>query len=204
MPPWLVLAGAGIIFGAALARRTLRNRPALAPLMCCVAVAALTMVGMLDRFRAVDQSLPDFGRKVDAIVPPGECIELTGTEDRETGAYTGIADVLYYIHREPASVAQRPTRYRIIYSRALPQALAEGEIQGALQAVREPVACGGTIHEERDAAGTDCKSEGRVMKDEGRCAPFITLPSPYLVDELVHRRSPAARGPCARPPGARP
>ena len=105
----------------------LRNRPALAPLMCCVAVAALTMVGMLDRFRAVDQSLPRFGRKVDAIVPPGECIELTGTEDKETGAYTGIAGVLYYIHREPASVAKRPTRYRIVYARALPQMLAEAK-----------------------------------------------------------------------------
>ncbi len=116
VPPWLVLAGSLIVFGAALARRTLRNRPALAPLMCGVAVAALTMVGMLDRFRAVDQSRPIFGRKVDAIVPPGECIELTGTEDRETGAYTGIAAELYYIHREPASVAQRPTRYRIVYS----------------------------------------------------------------------------------------
>jgi 4-amino-4-deoxy-L-arabinose transferase-like glycosyltransferase len=127
VPPWLVLTGAGIILGVALARRTLRNRPALAPLMCCVAVAALTMVGMLDRFRAVDQSLPRFGEKVDAIVPPGECIELTGTEDRETGAYTGIAGVLYYIHREPASVAQRPARYRIIYARALPQVLAEAK-----------------------------------------------------------------------------
>jgi 4-amino-4-deoxy-L-arabinose transferase-like glycosyltransferase len=127
VPPWLVMTGAGIIFGAALARRTLRNRPALAPLMCGVAVAALTMVGMLDRFRAVDQSRPIFGRKVDAIVPPGECIELTGTEDKETGAYTGIAAELYYIHREPASVAKRPTRYRIIYSRALPQVLAEGK-----------------------------------------------------------------------------
>jgi 4-amino-4-deoxy-L-arabinose transferase-like glycosyltransferase len=127
VPPWLVMTGAGIIFGAALARRTLRNRPALAPLMCGVAVAALTMVGMLDRFRAVDQSRPIFGRKVDAIVPPGECIELTGTEDKETGAYTGIAAELYYIHREPASVAKQPTRYRIIYSRALPQVLAEGK-----------------------------------------------------------------------------
>ncbi len=124
VPPWLVLAGAEIIFGAVLARRTLRNRPALVPLMCCVAVAALTMVGMLDSFRAVDQSLPDFGRKVDQIVPPGESIELTGTEDKETGAYTGIADVLYYIHREPASVAKRAARYRIIYARDLPKALA--------------------------------------------------------------------------------
>ena len=127
VPPWLVLAGSGIIFGAALAQRTLRNRPALAPLICCVAVAALTMVGMLDRFRAVDQSRPRFGRNVDAIVPPGECIELAGVEDKETGAYTGIADVLYYIHREPASVAKRPARYRIIYARALPQALAEAK-----------------------------------------------------------------------------
>jgi hypothetical protein len=126
VPPWLVLAGTGIIFGVALARRMLRNRPALAPLMCCVAVAVLTMVGMLDRFRAVDRSVPDFGRKVDEIVPPGACIELTGTEDRETGAYTGIAAVLYYIHREPASVANRPTRYRIIYARDLPRVLAEG------------------------------------------------------------------------------
>jgi 4-amino-4-deoxy-L-arabinose transferase-like glycosyltransferase len=127
VPPWLVLAGTGIIFGVALARRVQRNRPALAPLMCCVAIAALTMVGMLDRFRAVDQSRPRFGEKVDAIVPPGECIELTGTEDKETGAYTGIAGVLYYIHREPASVAHRPARYRIIYARALPQALAEAK-----------------------------------------------------------------------------
>ena len=127
VPPWLVLSGTGIIFGAALGRRTLRNRPTLALLMCCVAVAALTMVGMLDRFRAVDQSRPRFGRNVDAIVPPGESIELTGTEDKETGAYTGIADVLYYIHREPASVAKRPTRYRIIYAREPPQALAEAK-----------------------------------------------------------------------------
>ncbi|MGO8705841.1 MAG: ArnT family glycosyltransferase [Candidatus Brocadiia bacterium] len=127
VPPWLVLAGSLIVFGAALARRTLRNRPALAPLMCGVAVAALTMVGMLDCFRAVDRTRPIFGRKVDAIVPPGECIELTGTEDRETGAYTGIAAELYYIHREPASVAQRPTRYRIVYFRALPQVLAEAK-----------------------------------------------------------------------------
>jgi 4-amino-4-deoxy-L-arabinose transferase-like glycosyltransferase len=127
VPPWLVLTGAGIFFGAALGRRALRNRPALAPLMCCVSLAVLTMVGMLDRFRAVDQSLPEFGRKVDAIVPAGECIELTGTEDKETGAYTGIASVLYYIHREPATVAKRPTRYRIIYGRALPQALAEAK-----------------------------------------------------------------------------
>jgi len=121
VPPWLVLTGMGIIFGLALARRLLRNRPTLALLMCCVALAALTMVGMLDRFRAVDQSLPRFGRKVDAIVPRGECIELTGVEDKETGAYTGIASVLYYIHREPASVAKRPTRYRIVYARAMPQ-----------------------------------------------------------------------------------
>jgi hypothetical protein len=127
VPPWLVVTGAGIIFGAALARRTLRNRPALAPLICGVAVAALTMVGMLDRFRAVDQSRPRFGQEVDAIVPPGECFELTGTEDKETGGYTGIATELYYIHREPASVAKRPTRYRIIYSRALPQVLAEAK-----------------------------------------------------------------------------
>jgi hypothetical protein len=85
------------------------------------------MVGTLDSFRAVDQSRPIFGRKVDAIVPPGECIELTGTEDKETGAYTGIAAELYYIHREPASVARRPARYRIVYSRALPQVLAEAK-----------------------------------------------------------------------------
>ena len=127
VPPWLVLTGSLMIFGAALALRTLRNRPALAPLMCGVAVAALTMVGTLDRFRAVDQSRPIFGWKVDAIVPPGECIELTGTEDKETGAYTGIAAELYYIHRESASVAKRPARYRIVYSRALPQVLAEAK-----------------------------------------------------------------------------
>ena len=145
VPPWLVLTGTGIVFGAALARRTLRNRPALAPLMCCVAVAALTMVGMLDRFRAVDQSLPRFGRKVDAIVPPGECIELTGTEDKETGAYTGIAGELYYIHREPASVAKA--------AHALPDHLRaraaagarRSEIRRPLQAVREPAAGRGAI-----------------------------------------------------------
>jgi hypothetical protein len=128
VPPWLMLTGTGIIFGVALVRRTLRNRPALALLMCCIAVAALTMVGMLDRFRAVDQSLPRFGKNVDAIMPPGECIELTGTEDKETDAYTGIAGVLYYIREhEPASVAMRPTRYRIIYARALPQVLSEAK-----------------------------------------------------------------------------
>ena len=127
VPPWLLPAAAVIIFAATLARRALRKRFAPAPLMCCVAVAALTMVGMLDSLRDVDQSRPIFGRKVDAIVPPGECIELTGTEDRETGAYTGMAGELYYIHREPASVAKRPTRYRIIYARDLPQALAEAK-----------------------------------------------------------------------------
>jgi 4-amino-4-deoxy-L-arabinose transferase-like glycosyltransferase len=132
IPGWLLLAGMGLmVVGVALAWQRLRNRPALAPLMCCVALVALTMVGMLDRFRAVDQSARIFGEKVDAIVPPGECIELTGTEDRETGAYTGIAEVLYYIHREPASVAKRPTRYRILYTRSLPEAL-----DGAKYAVR--------------------------------------------------------------------
>jgi 4-amino-4-deoxy-L-arabinose transferase-like glycosyltransferase len=129
VPGWLIWSGvAGIVFGAVLAWRTpLRGRLALVPLMCCVGLVALTAVGVLDSLRAVDQSLPRFGERVDTLVPRRGRIDLTGTEDRETGAYTGMASVLYYIHREPALVAKQSARYRIVYARDLPKVLAEGK-----------------------------------------------------------------------------
>jgi 4-amino-4-deoxy-L-arabinose transferase-like glycosyltransferase len=129
VPGWLILSGvAGIVFGAVLAWRTsLRDRLALVPLICSAALVALTTVGVLDSLRAVDQSLPCFGERVDTLVPRRGRIDLTGTEDRETGAYTGMASVLYYIHREPAIVAKQSARYRIVYARDLPKVLAEGK-----------------------------------------------------------------------------
>jgi hypothetical protein len=75
----------------------------------------------------VDQSAPRFGAMVDAYVPAEAGIELAGTEDKETGAYTGMARLLYYIHREPASPANRPARYRIVYAPVPPEVLAGGK-----------------------------------------------------------------------------